>query len=47
MKLNGSTVMVVTPASPLGRALMGRRNGESVLLPQGTRTVEHTIVAVE
>ena len=44
---DGAQVMVVTPASPLGRALMGRRTGERVPLPQGARTVEHTIVAVE
>lgn len=47
VKINGHEVMVVTPASPLGRSLMGRKTGERVALPQGARTVEHTIAAVE
>lgn len=47
VEVNGSGVMVVTPSSPLGRTLMGRRTGERVALPQGARTVEHTIVAVQ
>jgi len=47
VQANGRPVMVVTPASPLGAALVGRRVGERVLLPQGARKVEHTIVAVE
>lgn len=47
VRVNGDEVMVVTPASPLGHAIMGRRSGERVALPQGARTVEHTIVAVE
>ena len=47
VQANGTAVMVVTPASPLGAALVGRRVGERVLLPQGARKVEHTIVAVE
>jgi len=47
VKINGDEVMVVTPSSPLGRSLMGRKIGERVALPQGARTVEHTISAVE
>jgi hypothetical protein len=47
VQVNGDQVMVVTPASPLGRTLMGRRNGERVALPLGARLVEHTILAVE
>jgi transcription elongation GreA/GreB family factor len=47
VKVNGDTVMVVTPASPLGRTLMGRRSGDKVAIPQGARSVEHTISAVE
>jgi transcription elongation GreA/GreB family factor len=47
VRVNGDKVMVVTPASPLGRSLMGRRTGERVGLPQGSRTIEHTIAAVE
>ena len=47
VRVNGDHVMVVTPASPLGHSLMGRRTGERVALPQGARTVEHTISAVE
>lgn len=47
VSVDGDDVMVVTPSSPLGRSLMGRRTGERVALPQGARTVEHTIVAVQ
>lgn len=47
IQINGDEVMVVTPSSPLGRSLMGRRSGERVTLPQGARTIEHTICAVE
>lgn len=47
VQVDGSEVMVVTPASPLGRSLMGRRTGERVALPQGARTIEHVICAVE
>ncbi len=47
VQVNGDEVMVVTPSSPLGRSLMGRRSGERVSLPQGARTIEHTIAAVE
>ena len=47
VRINGDTVMVVTPASPLGRSLMGRCTGERVGLLQGARTVEHTIASVE
>jgi hypothetical protein len=47
VSVNGDEVMVVTPSSPLGRSLMGRKIGERVALPQGARTVEHLIFAVE
>ncbi len=47
VSINGDEVMVVTPSSPLGRSLMGRKTGERVALPQGARTVDHTISAVE
>ena len=47
VELNGHEIMVVTPSSPLGRTLMGRKTGERVTLPQGARAVEHTISAVE
>lgn len=42
----GATVSVVTPRSPLGRALVGKRRDDDVALrsPKGTR--ELTIVAV-
>ncbi|HLP03164.1 MAG TPA: transcription elongation factor [Opitutaceae bacterium] len=47
VQVNGDEIMVVTPSSPLGRSLMGRKTGERVALPQGARTVEHTITAVQ
>ena len=47
VEVNGHEIMVVTPSSPLGRTLMGRKTGGRVALPQGARTVEHTISAEE
>lgn len=46
-ELAGSTVQVVTPRSPLGRALLGKRAGDDcdLKLPQKTR--ELSIVCVE
>ena len=32
---DGRTVLVITPSSPLGRQLMGRRQGETLQLEQG------------
>lgn len=31
--VEGQTVLIVTPASPLGRQLLGKRRGETVALP--------------
>ena len=33
LTIDGENVLVVTAASPLGRQLAGRRQGESVMLP--------------
>lgn len=33
--LEGKEILVITPASPLGQRLMGKRAGESVQLPAG------------
>ncbi len=35
--INGTTVLVITPASPLGRQLLGRRLGDPVMLPGSKR----------
>ena len=42
----GMTVLVMTAASPLGRQLTGRRQGESVLLPGRSGPALQTIRAV-
>jgi transcription elongation GreA/GreB family factor len=39
----GETVVVITPGSPIGRELLGKRAGEAVLMESG---VEFDIVAV-
>jgi transcription elongation GreA/GreB family factor len=44
--LDGTTVIVVTPQSPLGRQLAGKRAGETVLLPGRGGNVPHRIAAV-
>jgi transcription elongation GreA/GreB family factor len=45
--LAGQTMMVVTPQSPLGRQLLGRRAGDTVQLPGRSGSVTHRIVAIE
>ena len=47
VRLNGTTIMVVTAASPLGRQLVGRKLGETVALPGSPGPVTHAVVAVE
>lgn len=42
-RLGDVSFTVVTPTSPLGRQLLGRRVGESVQLPGRSGTVQHTI----
>lgn len=43
----GHTVMVITPQSPLGRQLMGRRQGDQLSLDLGGKRSPHRLVAVE
>ncbi|MFZ5496934.1 MAG: transcription elongation factor GreAB [Verrucomicrobiota bacterium] len=43
---DGATVMVITPSSPLGRQLVGRRQGDSFQLALGPRHTQTRIVAV-
>ena len=40
----GATYTVITPVSPLGRALLGRRQGETVHLPARGKPQPHVIV---
>lgn len=47
VKVEDTDVMVVTPSSPLGQSLLGRRVGNRVTLPERPRPVEYTIVEVE
>ena len=43
---NGTTVLVITPQSPLGRQLLGRRQGDTVQLEVGGRRTDTRILAV-
>jgi transcription elongation GreA/GreB family factor len=43
---DGATVMVITPSSPLGRQLVGRRQGDKITLALGGKSSERTISAV-
>lgn len=45
--VSGVEVHVVTPSSPLGRALVGARAGDVVTFPRGGREDEATVLAVE
>ena len=47
VQVNGTTIMVVTAASPLGRQLVGRMVGDTVTLPSRTGLVKHVVVAME
>jgi transcription elongation GreA/GreB family factor len=44
--VEGETVLVVTPQSPLGRQLIGRRIGDSVTAPGRGASAQQRIVAV-
>lgn len=46
VELDGGTVMVITPQSPLGRELVGRRRGDKVTLTFGGKRSERAITAV-
>lgn len=46
VEADGKTVMVVTPSSPLGRQLVGRRQGDQIVLVLGGRRSEQTIALV-
>ena len=46
IKLNGATLLVITPQSPLGRQLLGRRQGDTVQLDVGGKQSAARIVAV-
>ena len=46
VELDGRVVLVVTPQSPLGRQLLGRRVGDLVRLPGRSPAVASSIVAV-
>ena len=43
----GRPVMIITPSSPLGRQMVGHREGESVSLEFGGRRSEYRIARVE
>lgn len=46
LHVGGHDVLVLTPQSPLGRALLGRRAGETVTAPGRGGAVEHGILSV-
>lgn len=46
IEVKGGSVMVITPQSPLGRELVGRRQGDRVALTLGGRRTELAITAV-
>lgn len=42
----GRNYIVVTPISPLGKSVMGKRAGDSIELPRGRKQVPHRIAEV-
>ena len=47
LSVAGRELIVVTPQSPLGRQLLGRRVGETVQLPGRSGPVAHRVTAIE
>lgn len=47
LEVDGRTITVVTPASPLGRQLLGTRVGSTVQLPGRGGQVAHQVVSIE
>ena len=47
LTIDGRSLIVVTPHSPLGRQLLGRRQEETVQLPGRAGPVAHRIAAIE
>jgi transcription elongation GreA/GreB family factor len=46
VQVSGTTILVVTAASPLGRQLVGRTVGDTVTLPSRTGPVKQAVVAI-
>lgn len=46
VQVDGHRVLVVTPSSPLGRQLLGRRVGDPVMLPARPKPLHQTIRAI-
>jgi transcription elongation GreA/GreB family factor len=46
LTVDGTAVTVITPVSPLGRQLTGKRVGDQVLLPGRPAPIPHVITAV-
>lgn len=46
IETDGVSVMVITPSSPLGRQLVGRRQGDKIAIILGGKRSEQTIAAV-
>lgn len=47
LNFEGHSVQVITPASPLGEALLGLRVGDSALVEMGSNTKEYEIVSIQ
>ncbi|MSU46943.1 MAG: transcription elongation factor GreAB [Lacunisphaera sp.] len=46
IRIDGRTVMVITPQSPLGRQLMGRKQGDTLQLDLGGQRNEFLVASV-
>ena len=46
LEIDGRAVFVITPQSPLGRELLGKRVGDTVPLPRRGVTASHRIAAI-
>lgn len=47
VRIEGEPVLVVTPASPLGRQLVGLRAGSTLLIPGRNGAINHEILSVD
>lgn len=47
LNFEGRNIQIVTPASPLGEALLGLKAGDTAIVETGDRTLEYDLISVQ
>jgi transcription elongation GreA/GreB family factor len=47
IEIEGSPLLVITPAAPLGKMLLGKKVGDKFKLPQGNTSVSYLILSIQ